>query len=190
MTRLLGVVALFGVGLACSDPAAPPAFGSSGSTDPTTDPSAADSTTVGGSSSTGTPPMPVVLLDGTFDLEVRDRIDVEVVQAGADVAITIDASEALGVLPTSPIEGVGRVDAYPEAAATVYTATFAVPAVADGPCGDSPITLGLALYATTGSDDVAPSVVVAGGITAYCGEDVTSGVPALEPLRVFGRRTI
>lgn len=188
MTRAFASIAIAGLlAVACSDHAAPPAFGTStGAADST----GADTSTVAGSSSTGVPPTPVVVLDGTFDLEVRETIAVEVVQIGADVVVTIDASESIGVLPTGAIEGPGRIDAYPEAAATVYTATFAAPAVPDGPCGDSPITLALALHAVTGSDDVAPSVVVAGGITAYCGESVTAGVPALEPLRVFGRRTI
>jgi len=123
MRRILGATAAAAL-VACSDPSAPPAFGTSSGSEPTTGGTTADVTGGTASSSTGAPPVPVVVLEGRFDLEVRDVIDIAVVQLGQDVVVTLDASESLGVLPTGPIEGVGRIDAYPEVGATVYTAIF------------------------------------------------------------------
>lgn len=173
MRRLVVVLALLG----CSTdlPAPPNLVDTSADGDvPTT---TAPATSEGGTTST---PEPMVVLDVTLDLEMRDSIDVLVTTHGTAVEIAIDASDGFGVVG-GDLVGVGRIDTYPELGAMLYTATFEGPAVADGPCGDAPVSLALALHRKDGDP------IIAGGLTAYCGADTFFGVPVIEPLRIFGR---
>lgn len=173
-TRLLVALAL----AACSsDLPAPPSL---------VDTSAGAETTSTGSggtadSSTTAPPEPVEVLDARFDLELRETIDVEIVRLGTAIEVTVNVSTGYGIAPNDAIVGVGRIDAYPEVGATLYTATFDAPAQPNGPCGDAPVSLALALH----HDDDAS--IVAGGLTGYCGAGTFFGTPAIEPLRIFGR---
>lgn len=130
--------------------------------------------------STTARPEPVVVLDVTLALEMRESIDVRVTTIGTQVEVTIDASRDYGVVGETLV-GPGRMDDYPELGALLYTATFDGPAVADGPCGDAPVSLTLALHR---KDD---DPIIAGGLTAYCDAATFFGVPAIEPLRIFGR---
>jgi hypothetical protein len=147
------------------------------------------STGGGGSSSAGTVAADstagevpgVEILDVRLDFEIKASIDVTIVRRGQALEVTIDTSKGYGVVPGDPLLGVGRIDAYPEVGATLYTATFDAPANADGPCGDASVSLALALHHDDDAD------VIAGGLTAYCGAGVFFGVPAIEPLRISGR---
>ena len=132
-------------------------------------------------SSTTAGPEPIVVFDATFDLELRETIDVAFARLGTAIEVTVRASRGYGLVPTDVLVGVGRIDAYPELGATLYTATFDGPAQAQGPCADAPISLGLSLH----HDDDAS--IIAGGLTGYCGAGTFFGTPAIEPLRIFGR---
>lgn len=130
--------------------------------------------------STTAGPEPVVVLDVELELEMKDSIEVVVTTSGTAVEVTIDPSDGFGVVQGTRV-GPGRIDDYPELGAMLYTATFEQPAIADGPCGDAPVSLALAIHR---KDD---SEILAGGLTAYCGAGTYFGVPAIEPLRIFGR---
>lgn len=154
-------------------------------------PSLVGTSTTGASSTSGgtamadstTEPLPVIeVLDVRLDFEIRSRIDVLVTQQGEAIEVTIDVDKGYGVVPSAAVVGPGRIDAYPEVGATLYTATLDAPAQADGPCGDEPVSLGFALHV---DDDTA---FMAGGLTAYCGAGVFFGVPVIEPLRISGMR--
>jgi hypothetical protein len=147
----------------------------------TVDPTTAVPSTSDGSTTAG--PEPVVVLDVRLDLEMRESIDVQVATVGTAVEITIDASEDYGVVQGTLV-GPGRIDDYPELGAMLYTATFDGPAIPGGPCGDEPVSLALALHRPDDSDN---SYIMAGGLTPYCGASQYFGVPAIEPLRIFGR---
>lgn len=131
-------------------------------------------------SSTTADPAPVVVLDVELELEMKDSIEIVVATIGTAVEVTIDPSDGFGVVQGTLV-GPGRIDDYPELGAMLYTATFEQPAIADGPCADQPISLALAIHR---KDD---GEILAGGLTAYCGADTYFGVPAIEPLRIFGR---
>jgi hypothetical protein len=73
----------------------------------------------------------------------------------------------------------GRVEAFPEADATLYTARFGAPADPAGPCGDRPVSLALSLHRAGGNDHLG------GALTAYCGEGAWHGTPA-RVLRLAG----
>lgn len=172
MRRLVILVVACG----CStDLPAPPNLVETSAADPvdTTTPGTSESSTTAG-------PEPVVVLDTTLDLEMRESIDVRVATIGTAVEITIDASSGYGVVGGTLV-GPGRIDDYPELGATLYTATFDGPAVSDGPCGGAPVSLALSLHRDEDNE------ILAGGLTAYCGAATFFGVPAIEPLRIFGR---
>ncbi|HWB79768.1 MAG TPA: hypothetical protein VG755_32615 [Nannocystaceae bacterium] len=138
-------------------------------------------TTTSGADSTSTAgPEPVVVLDTTLELELKETIHVTVTTTGDAVEIAIDPSRAFGIV-SGPLQGAGRIDAYPEADATVYVATFDGAAIGEGPCADAPVSLALALHHDHDAD------VIAGGLTGYCGAATFFGVPIVEPLRISGR---
>jgi hypothetical protein len=141
----------------------------------------ATSTTTSGAdtSSTGSPE-PVVVLDATLDLELKETIQVTVTMAGDAVEVAIDPSRGYGIV-SGALQGPGRIDAYPEADATGYVATFDGAAIGDGPCADEPVSLALSLHHDHDAD------VIAGGLTGYCGASTFFGVPIIEPLRISGR---
>lgn len=141
----------------------------------------ATSTTTSGADSTSTAgPEPVVVLEATLDLELKETIHVTVTTVGDAVEIAIDPSRGFGIV-SGPLQGAGRIDAYPEADATGYVATFDGAAVGDGPCADAPVSLALSLHHDHDAD------VIAGGLTGYCGAATFFGVPIIEPLRISGR---
>lgn len=123
------------------------------------------------SSSGGTPPG---TMQATLAVEIRDTADVTIVPRGSDAtAVTLAFSAGYGLFdPAAPLSAPGRIEAFPEAGMTLYTARFSAPAVASGPCGAQPVSLALALTRR------GRNARVGGGLTAYCGADTWSGVPA------------
>jgi hypothetical protein len=121
-----------------------------------------------------------VTLSGSLDLEIRDRLDVTLTVRGETLAATLTPSSDFGVVAAGePLSGDGRVEAFPEAEATLYTARFSAPARAGGPCGSQPVALALSLH-RSGSGEM-----VAGSLTPYCGAQAL-GTPARTPLRLSG----
>ena len=122
------------------------------------------------------------VLDASLDLEARQSIAVTITTRGRKATATLVASAGFGVVPAGEsLTGPARIDEYPEAGATLYTARLDAPAQAGGPCGDEPVSLALSLHSDRDHR------FIAGGLTAYCGSDRWHGVPALEPLRISGR---
>jgi hypothetical protein len=127
-----------------------------------------------------TPKPEPMTLAGTLDLEIRDQLEVVLVVRGQTLGATIEPSSGFGLLePGQPLSGNGRVEPFPEADSTLYTARFSAPARAGGPCGAEPVALALSLH-RSGSGDV-----VAGSLTGYCGAQ-SYGTPARAPLRLSG----
>jgi hypothetical protein len=172
-SALLATAVLLG---ACNDAPAP----TNGGTGSSSTGAGASSSGTRADESTTVAPEPVILLDATLDLELRESIRVTFTMTGDVLEAELDASRGYGLLDGAQV-GPARIDAYPEAEATVYTATFDGPAVADGPCGEQPVSLALALHHDGDAD------VIAGGLTGYCGATTFFGVPAIEPLRISGR---
>ena len=122
------------------------------------------------------------VLSGTLDVDIRNSAEVQLSLRGDAVEATLKIDASWGVLPAGEsISGKGRVEHFPAAGITLYTALFAVSAVTDGPCGSEPLTLALALE----RDGENPYVV--GSLTPYCGKDTDSGLPARNPLRLAGQ---
>ncbi len=166
--------------VACNDDAAPTHDGSGTGTTTSTGGSSTAMPSSSADESTTVVPEPMVVLDATLDLELKDSIRVIVTATGNTTDVVIDPSRGFGLVTGKPL-GTGRIDAYPEADATVYTATFDGVAIADGPCGDAPVSLALSLHHDHDAD------VIAGGLTGYCGAGTFFGVPVVEPLRISGR---
>lgn len=116
---------------------------------------------------------------GTLAVDIRQSVTVTLTPS-ASSATTFDGDLAFGegdfqlFDAGTHLHGTVTAEAFPEAALTMYVATFAAPAHA-GPCGSQPITLQLSLTRR------GTNARVGGGLTAYCGAGKTSGIPA----RVF-----
>ncbi len=123
-----------------------------------------------------------VVLNGTLDVDIRDSAEVKLTTRGDALSVSLTLSNDWGVLPKSePIEGKGRVEHFPEADVTLYTALIDVSPQSGGPCGGDPITLALALERSgTGG-------YVVGSLTPYCGNGTDSGNYARNPLRLAGQ---
>ncbi len=176
---LLGVFVL----AACNDSPAPPnhdtTAGDAGSSSAT---STGVDTTVGADSTGSTTGQPgEVVLDVWLELEALEDVHVEFTRTGDELTATVTVTRGFGVVPVDEaIVGPARIDELPEIDATIYGARLGVPAIADGPCGDEPLSLALALHHDH------DATFVAGGLTAYCGADRWYGVPPIEPLRISG----
>ncbi|MCC6552316.1 MAG: hypothetical protein IT372_04745 [Polyangiaceae bacterium] len=119
-------------------------------------------------------------LAATLSVDIRESAALRIDGQGPDVKVRLTLSKGFGVAPAGEaLSGPGRVEAFPEAAATLYTARLAAPADPSGPCGDRTVSLALSLHR---AGDAAH---VGGALTAYCGEGVWSGVPA-RVLRLSG----
>ncbi len=122
------------------------------------------------------------VLETVLDLEISEQAALSLARDGRRVVATLEVSRGFGVVPDGTVlSGIGRVDAYPEAHATIYTARFVTEALPGGPCGAARVSSALSLHRRRDTD------VVAGGLTSYCGSDVFHGIPASEPLRLSGR---
>lgn len=121
-----------------------------------------------------------ITLSGSLDLELRDKLEITLIMRGETLSATVTPSKDFGVFAAgTPLSGDGRVESFPEAESTLYTARFAAPGRAGGPCGAQALTLALSLHrAGTGA-------MVAGSLTAYCGAQ-SHGIPARTPLRLSG----
>jgi hypothetical protein len=122
---------------------------------------------------------------GTLDLEIRHEAVVRI--ASTEVAdrteVNVTLSKGHDLVPDgTTLTGAGRIDRYPEADATLYTARFAAPALAGDAalCGTEAVSLALSLHTD------ADNAVVAGALTPYCGANRWYGIPAREPLRLRG----
>lgn len=115
----------------------------------------------------------------TLDLDIRDSASVRVERRGEALDVSIELSKGFGVAPEGErLSGKGRLERFPEAEMTLYTARFAVAAQPGGPCGKEPISLALSLSRR----GVAPRL--SGSLTPYCGEGVWHGTPSRSPLRL------
>ncbi len=127
--------------------------------------------------------LPKTLRSGTLDLEIRDEATVNIVELADGIEVTLTLSKGHTIVADGiTLKGRGRIDEYPEADATLYTARFDAPMFAEGTsaCGEQPVSLALSLHTD------ADNSVVAGGLTAYCGAKRWHGTPAREPLRLRG----
>ena len=125
------------------------------------------------------PPAPAAR-HAVLALELKDSLEIHVAGDGPEVDVTITASAGYGLLPQgSPLNGRGRIEAFPETGATLLTAKLAAPAQTSGPCGPSAVSLALSLHRP------AASPRVTGGLTAYCGANRWHGKPP-RVLRVSG----
>jgi hypothetical protein len=164
---------------------------------PTIDPSATGSGTGSGDSAGDAPtstiqpgddtagttagPEPMVVFEATLALETKRVVQIVLTQTGDELQATVTPSEGFGVaVAEDALTGPARIDTFPEAGATLYTARLAGPAVSGGRCGDAPVSLALALHLD------ADATFIAGGLTPYCGADTWFGVPVIEPLRISG----
>lgn len=119
---------------------------------------------------------------GNLDLDIRDHADVALALEGDALSLTLRVSKGFGVLPAdTEVRGAGRVEHFPEAELTLYTAKIALPSTASGPCGEEPVSVALSLYRRGSSERVG------GALTPYCGKDTWFGTPARAPLRITGR---
>jgi hypothetical protein len=126
-------------------------------------------------------PEPMVVFEATLALETKRVVQIVLTQTGDDLQASVTPSEGFGVAAAGDaLTGPARIDTFPEAGATIYTARLGGPAVADGRCGDAPVSLALALHLD------ADATFIAGGLTPYCGADTWFGVPVIEPLRISG----
>jgi hypothetical protein len=170
--------------VACNDAPAPPNLGTT-SSDPesTTQPDATTDSGSAGTADTSTTGQPAeVVLQLELELEALEEARLEITRVGDELTATLQLSRGYGVVPDgATITGSARIDALPEAGATIYTARLGGPVVEGGPCGAEPVSLALALHH---DDDAA---FVAGGVTPYCGADAWWGVPPIEPLRISGK---
>lgn len=115
----------------------------------------------------------------TLDVDIRESASVRIERHGDELDVSIELSQGFGVAPPGErLRGKGRLERFPEAEVSLYTARFSVRAQPDGPCGAEPISLALSLHRR----DTGPRL--SGSLTAYCGESVWHGLPARSPLRL------
>jgi hypothetical protein len=115
-------------------------------------------------------------LRGQLAVDIRDQADVEIRGEGPalDVDVTVKLSKGFGLVKDgAALMAPGRVEAFPEAGMTLYTARFEAPAIegGSGPCGAQPVSLALSLHMREGTR-------ASGSLAAYCGAGTYSGEPA------------
>jgi len=114
-----------------------------------------------------------------LDVDIRENAQVRVEKRGESLEVRLTISRGFGVAEDgATLRGSGRLERFPEADVTLYTAKLSAPAVSAGPCGSEPVSLALALHRR------GTAKRVSGSLTPYCGKDVWSGVPARNPLRL------
>ncbi len=114
-----------------------------------------------------------------LDVDIRESAQLLVESRGAELRLRLTLSRGFGVAKDSiTLAGNGKLERFPEADVALFTAKFAGPPVAGGPCGAEPVSLALALHRR------GTARRVSGSLTAYCGKNVWSGVPARNPLRL------
>jgi hypothetical protein len=127
----------------------------------------------------GVPPPPAPI-QGDLAVEIRDTAHVVLTGPGLDIQAALTLSKGYGLAPAgAEITGMGHVEAFPEADATLYTARIDAPPDPSGPCGAQPISLALSLHRR------GKGAHVGGALTAYCGQGTWHGIPA-RVLRLSG----
>lgn len=126
-----------------------------------------------------TPAAPYAI--GTLAVDIRQSVDVKLSHPSATSAsgaldgVDVELKFAAGDWPlfdaSQTLSARGRVEAFEEAAMTMITARFSLPARSGSPCGDQPISASLALTRR------GKNARVGGGLTFYCGQGVWAGVP-------------
>lgn len=117
---------------------------------------------------------------GRLDLDIRWSADVVIQVTGKDLTakVTLNDEREVAVAGVA-FDGAGKVHAFPETDAVLYTARLASPPLTGGRCGSDPASLALTLFRRGGNDHVS------GGIAVYCGANTYSGIPA-RMLRLAG----
>ena len=114
-----------------------------------------------------------------LDLEIRDSASMQLTRTGEELDVSLALSKGFGVVADGArVAGKGRLERFPEADVALYTARFSLPPQADGPCGEQPVSLALALHRRGDGPRLS------GSLTPYCGTDVWFGTPARSPLRM------
>jgi hypothetical protein len=118
---------------------------------------------------------------GTLAVDIRQSVVVKLSHPGTASAsgaldgVDVELTFAAGDWPlfdaSQPLSARGRIEAFEEAAMTMITARYALPARKGSPCGDQPISASLALTRR------GKNARVGGGLTFYCGQGVYAGVP-------------
>ncbi len=115
-------------------------------------------------------------LQGTLAMDIRGEANVALVAAAGSSDLTVTLSlkgDTLGLFdPETTWNAAGKVEIFPEADLTLYTAELAAPAWQGGGCGAEPVSVALSL-ARRGK-----AARVAGSLTVYCGANRYVGVPA------------
>lgn len=120
-------------------------------------------------------------LSATLDMDIRYQAEVTLTVRGEALDAQVRLDHGFLVAPEgTALRGSGRVERFPEADATLYTALLTAEPTPSGPCGDQSVTLALALHRAGDGE------YVAGSLTPYCGKDVSSGDFARNPLRLSG----
>lgn len=113
-------------------------------------------------------------LSGTLALELRDSADVIITSATGsnDATVQLTMSQGYGFAPGGTVlSAPGRIEPFPEANSTQYSAKFNAAADPTGPCGDTPISLALSLYRQGSNAEVL------GGVSVYCAAETWHGTP-------------
>jgi hypothetical protein len=114
-----------------------------------------------------------------LDVDIREHASVRLERQDDALDVRVTLSRGFGVAEDGVLlVGRGRVEKFPEAEVTLFTAKLDGAPVAGGPCGAEPVSLALALHRR----GAAPRV--SGSLTPYCGKGVWAGVPARNPLRL------
>lgn len=119
---------------------------------------------------------PAERLVADLDFELRYRATLEIERAGANLEVAFTPQAGFDLLEIGHrYEGLGALEDFPEARASLYTAGFDADAIPSGPCGARPITLAMSLSRRADRPDVS------GSLAAYCGAKTYTGTP----IRIF-----
>jgi hypothetical protein len=121
------------------------------------------------------------VMAGTLSLELRGAVDVFFFGGNVELSGFRDLPKGVGDVldPAASLRANLRIEEFPEAATTLYVARLVSGARPSGPCGAEKVSLALSLARREGNRRVG------GALTAYCGADQWSGVPA-RVLRLSG----
>ena len=108
-----------------------------------------------------------------LDFELRYQATLEIDRQGTNLEVAFTPRAGFDLLESGQrYDGIGALEDFPEAHATLYTAGFDAAAIPSGPCGARPITLALSLSRRGDRPDVS------GSLAAYCGAKTYTGTPA------------
>lgn len=111
-----------------------------------------------------------------LDFELRFQATVEMERDGTNLDVAFTPRAGFDLLEVGKrYEGIGALEDFPEAHASLYTAGFDADPIPSGPCGPRPITLAMSLSRRADRLDVS------GSLAAYCGAKTYTGTP----IRIF-----